>query len=50
MADKLVMMYWDCSSCDSRGIEGTKRECPHCGNPRGKDVKFYNFADKTPKL
>ena len=50
MADKLVMMYWDCSSCDSRGIEGTKRECPHCGNPRGKDVKFYMKSGKVRYL
>lgn len=46
MADKLVMGYWDCKYCGSKGIEGTKRECPHCGRPRGEGVKFYLGSDK----
>ncbi len=38
---KLVMGYWDCPYCSTKHIEGTKRECPSCGKPRGKEVKFY---------
>lgn len=41
MADKIVMGYWDCPYCDEKGIQGTLRECPHCGKPRGNDTKFY---------
>lgn len=33
--------YWDCSACHTKGIKGSKRECPNCGKPRGEDVKFY---------
>lgn len=38
---KLVMGYWDCPYCSTKHIEGTKRECPSCGKPRGQEVKFY---------
>lgn len=41
MADKIVMGYWDCPYCDKKGIQGTLRECPQCGKPRGNDTKFY---------
>ncbi|MBR1741321.1 MAG: hypothetical protein IJ733_05520 [Lachnospiraceae bacterium] len=41
MADKIVMGYWDCPYCDAKGIQGTLRECPKCGKPRGNDTKFY---------
>lgn len=33
--------YWDCSACHTKGIRGSKRECPNCGKPRGEDVQFY---------
>ncbi len=48
MADKkLVMGYWDCPYCNTKGIPGTQRNCPNCQNPRGKDTKFYmNKAEK----
>lgn len=38
---KTVMGYWDCAFCDTKGIPGTERNCPNCGSPRDKDVKFY---------
>lgn len=38
---KLVMGYWDCPYCSTKHIEGTSRECPSCGKPRGQEVKFY---------
>lgn len=38
---KKVMGYWDCSYCGNKKIEGLKRDCPNCGNPRGSDVRFY---------
>ena len=38
---KLVMGYWDCPYCSTKHIEGTRRECPSCGKPRGQEVKFY---------
>ena len=38
---KLVMGYWDCPYCNTKHIEGTRRECPSCGKPRGQEVKFY---------
>ncbi len=41
MADRIVMGYWDCKYCGTNGIEGTRRDCPNCGHPRDKDVKFY---------
>ena len=37
---KLVMGYWDCPYCSTKHIEGTKRECPSCGKPRGQEVLY----------
>lgn len=37
---KIVMGYWDCSSC-GKSVAGTIRSCPSCGHARGEDVKFY---------
>ena len=37
---KLVMGYWDCPFCGSRGIRGDVVNCPSCGRARG-EVKFY---------
>ena len=37
---KLVMGYWDCPYCETRGIRGDQAACPNCGRPRGQ-VKFY---------
>lgn len=36
-----IMGYWDCKQCGTKKIKGTLRDCPSCGMPRGKDVKFY---------
>ena len=36
-----VMGYWDCPVCQTKKIKGTVRDCPNCGAPRGKDVRFY---------
>ena len=38
---KIVLGYWDCRYCETTGITGDKRECPHCGHPRDEDVTFY---------
>ncbi len=37
---KLVMGYWDCPVCGSKGIAGNVMNCPSCGRARG-DVQFY---------
>lgn len=37
---KLVMGYWDCPFCGSKGIRGDVVNCPSCGRARG-DVQFY---------
>ena len=44
--EKLIMGYWDCPFCDTKGIEGIKRECPNCGKPRGEDTRFYMKKEK----
>lgn len=36
----MVMAYWDCPYCGSKGIRGDTPTCPNCGRGRG-DVKFY---------
>lgn len=38
---KLLTGVWDCKYCKNIAISGSLRECPNCGNPRGKNVKFY---------
>ncbi len=47
MSDKIVMGYWDCPSCDSKGIPGTTYDCPNCGRQRGKETKFYMREGKV---
>ena len=37
---KLVMGYWDCPFCGSKGVRGDVVNCPSCGLARG-DVQFY---------
>ena len=37
---KLVMGYWDCPYCGSKGNRGDVVNCPSCGRARG-DVQFY---------
>ena len=43
---RLVVGYWDCDSCDTKGISGTIRDCPNCGKPRDDNTKFYLNKDK----
>ena len=50
MAERIVMGYWDCPFCDRKKIEGTKRACPECGNPRGSETKFYMDTDNVIAL
>jgi len=38
---RLIEGLWDCSYCSTKGNRGSLRECPNCGSPRDKDVKFY---------
>ena len=37
---RLVIGYWDCPYCDTKGIRGDKAACPNCGRRRG-NVRFY---------
>ena len=37
---KLIMGYWDCPYCGTKGNLGTVTNCPACGRARG-DVQFY---------
>lgn len=37
---RLVIGYWDCPYCDTKGIRGDKSVCPNCGQRRGH-VRFY---------
>ena len=37
---KLVMGYWDCPFCGTKGNRGDVVNCPSCGRARG-DVQFY---------
>ncbi len=37
---KIVMGYWDCPYCDTKGVRGDQAVCPSCGRPRGQ-VRFY---------
>ncbi len=38
---RIIKGYWDCPACETKGIEGSQRDCPACGKPRGENVKFY---------
>lgn len=37
---KIVMGFWDCPFCGSKGIRGDVVNCPSCGRARG-EVQFY---------
>lgn len=41
MGNKLVMGYWDCQYCETKGIKGTEDTCPNCGKIRADGTKFY---------
>ena len=38
---KIIIGCWDCQYCGTTRISGELRDCPNCGRPRDKDVKFY---------
>ena len=54
MQPRIIDGYWDCKYCGSTKNRGKERNCPHCGHPRDKDVRFYmvetdNFANISNK-
>lgn len=44
---KIIIGCWDCEYCGTDRISGDLRECPNCGRPRDKDVKFYMADPKN---
>lgn len=44
-----VWLTWDCEYCQTNGIHGSKRECPNCGMPRGRKIR-YNIDDIAGEL
>ncbi|MBO6046762.1 MAG: zinc ribbon domain-containing protein [Erysipelotrichaceae bacterium] len=38
---KILEGCWDCEYCGTKLIRGGLRNCPGCGHPRDKNVKFY---------
>lgn len=38
---RLVVGYWDCKYCGTKGVLGTEQTCPNCGRQRDKDTRFY---------
>ena len=42
---RLIKMEWDCPFCGTKGISGPLRECPNCGRPMGKDLKYHLPSD-----
>ncbi|MDD7267430.1 MAG: hypothetical protein SPL15_00090 [Lachnospiraceae bacterium] len=47
MEHKKIEALWNCSYCSAEGIGGSLRECPGCGRPRGRDVRFYLPSDPS---
>lgn len=44
---------WDCEYCPTKRIMGDVFDCPNCGNPRSKNVRFYAIPDGpivTPEI
>lgn len=44
---------WDCSYCDNKKILGNIFDCPGCGHPRPRGVRFYQISDApivTPEI
>ncbi len=40
-----VEALWDCPFCGIKGNKGRYMHCPHCGSPRGEDIRFYPPQD-----
>ncbi len=38
---KKIEAFWDCAYCGQKGIGGLTKQCPNCGHPQDKDIKFY---------
>ena len=38
---RIIVGFWDCTQCGTKGILGTEQSCPNCGRQRGSDVQFY---------
>ena len=52
---KILEGCWDCAYCGSKLIRGGLRNCPACGHPRDKNVKFYlgearNYVEKPEDI
>ena len=45
----ILVGKWDCPYCDTIGISGDIRECPHCGRPRNENTRFY-LGDNPTRL
>lgn len=41
MSKEIIRGYWDCSFCNTKGIDGLIDICPNCGAGKKKDVKYY---------
>ena len=44
---RLIENLWDCPYCSTKGIGGSRRECPNCGKPRGETTRFYMPSEIT---
>ena len=40
---------WDCEYCDTKRIWGNIFDCPGCGKPRSRGVRFY-IVDNAPPV
>ncbi len=38
---KKIEAFWDCAYCGQKGIGGLTKQCPNCGHPQDKDIRFY---------
>lgn len=47
MEHKKIEALWDCVYCSTKGIGGSQMNCPNCGQPRGKEIRFYLPTDPS---
>jgi len=43
---RIIEGFWDCKSCNAKGIRGGIRECPNCGKARDENTTFYLDLEK----
>ncbi len=43
--DRILKGYWDCTYCNTRGIDGLVDVCPNCGKAKSANVKYYMNKD-----